>query len=401
MPGDRPINVKSDSGPPDLAAVEAQQFQPGEVLLQEDSFPALIRQEYHREKDNLPVEQDKHSEIKWVGSSFSGSDIKVVAHLYGRVDKDVQIAALKEEVDTSVEVVAACENIINNMNPLDVDAVIRSSYEDLKRHFLTVAGLYIRGAADGTDSPAKDLAVPIVLGIFNRHGFSAAGYERMIRVAFAMKAEHQFIKDGLQRRIDHIKEMDDAATNTLTLATLQTISVQSHREKMGVRALGQGYVKGYTRGPRTIGGSMIFTLFNEHALAPLIRAMGDARTAGEMGADTEVSTLIPDQLPPMDLTVLFANEYGSISRMGIYGVEFMNDGVTMSVEDLLTEQVINFVARDVDIMTSVGRMKLSQNDRGIWSKGRERTASELLVAGGRRYVRYLESMGLRRSGRRL
>ena len=75
--------------------------------------------------------------------------------------------------------------------------------------------------------------------------------------------------------------------------------------------------------------------------------------------DHSAPSLLPDQLPPLDLSIVFVNEYGSQSKMAIYGVEFVNDGVTYSIEDLLTEQVINFMARDIDIMTDYGKVKLS------------------------------------------
>ena len=125
--------------------------------------------------------------------------------------------------------------------------------------------------------------------------------------------------------------------------------------------------------------------------------------AGESKLDTNLSTLIPDQLPPIDLTIVFANEYGSISRMGIYGVEFVNSGMVMSIEDLLTEETVNFVARDIDIMTSVGRRKLSQMEKGLWTteEGRPLEGTELLrktlFASEGKYQEYLVNLGVRRS----
>jgi hypothetical protein len=53
---------------------------------------------------------------------------------------------------------------------------------------------------------------------------------------------------------------------TRVLGELQTLSFSVHRDKAPVRALGHTYVKGYTRGPLTIGGSLVFTLFNSSVL---------------------------------------------------------------------------------------------------------------------------------------
>jgi len=147
---------------------------------------------------------------------------------------------------------------------------------------------------------------------------------------------------------------------------------------------------------------MIFTMFNEHALAQLIRAMGS--TANKYGdpkysVDSQVSSLLADQLPPIDLTIIFANEYGSLSKAAIYGVEFMNDGYTLSVEDLLTEEIINFVARDVDPMVSMGNIGLQRDQRGMHfnDEGLPTDGSKLLFTNKANYDDYLQRLGVRRS----
>jgi len=141
---------------------------------------------------------------------------------------------------------------------------------------------------------------------------------------------------------------------------------------------------------------MIFTNFNEHALSQLIRSMGDSKTYGELDAD--MKSLLPDQLPPLDLTLVFANEYGSISSLRIFGVEFVNDGTTFSIEDLMSETVVNFVCRDADVLTAHGNMKLSQ----LQSQGflHEYQGTDLsgthLVFNDTRYDDYVETLGVRR-----
>jgi len=194
-------------------------------------------------------------------------------------------------------------------------------------------------------------------------------------------------------RDNNRNDQSSTKINSIVLGNLQTLSVQTHREKFGVRALGKSYVKGYTRGPRTIAGSMIFTLFNEHALAQLIRGVADHNLFKESALDTNLSTLIPDQLPPLDLTIAFANEYGSISRMGIYGVEFLNDSQTFSIEDLMTEAVVNFTARDIDVMTKVGIRKLNSDSNDYRT---DTTGSDLYTVNQSSYNKYLKQLGIRR-----
>lgn len=62
------------------------------------------------------------------------------------------------------------------------------------------------------------------------------------------------------------------------------------------------------------------------------------------------SAVMVDQIPPFDITISLVNEYGAISRLVLYGVELVNEGQTMSVDDLITENVCQFVARHIEPM---------------------------------------------------
>lgn len=177
--------------------------------------------------------------------------------------------------------------------------------------------------------------------------------------------------DSLNRRIlimqNSIVAMNDESSrinkvnpefSTKVLAEIQTLSVSSHREKFPVRALGGTYPKSFTRGPRTIAGSMIFTVFDRNVLEEFLEAH-----PSDFDAHNPTTTAIIDQIPPFDITVAFANELGQVSRMAIYGVELINEGQTMSIEDLLLENVVQFTARDYDPMRAVSRRKIDENNR--------------------------------------
>jgi hypothetical protein len=145
--------------------------------------------------------------------------------------------------------------------------------------------------------------------------------------------------------------------STKVLAELQTISLSSHREKFPVRALGATGPKSFTRGPRTVAGSMIFTVFDTNALDQFLESH-----PSDFDAHNPTSTALLDQIPPFDITIAFANELGQVSRMAIYGIELVNEGMTMSIEDLLLENVVQFVARDYDPMRAVSRRKLDESN---------------------------------------
>lgn len=124
-----------------------------------------------------------------------------------------------------------------------------------------------------------------------------------------------------------------------TLGSIQTLSVSTHQDKKPVRVIGSVNALDYTMGQRTIAGSLVFAVFDQHF-------------ATEMFNDLEKITgktfFLPDELPALDLTITFANEYGRTSRMAIYGVRIINEGQVMSINDLYTENTYQFVANSME-----------------------------------------------------
>lgn len=146
--------------------------------------------------------------------------------------------------------------------------------------------------------------------------------------------------------------------STKVMAEIQTLSISTHREKFPVRGLSSAYPRSFVRGTRTIAGSMIFTVFDSNVLEEFLEAH-----PSDYDAHNPSTTALLDQIPPFDITVAFANELGQVSRMAIYGVEFVNEGQTMSIEDMLLENVVQYVARDYDPMRSVSRRLIDENNR--------------------------------------
>lgn len=55
-----------------------------------------------------------------------------------------------------------------------------------------------------------------------------------------------------------------------------------------------------------------------------------------------------DQILPFDITLAGSNEMGAATAMRIYGVEILNEGSGVSIDDAVTEMQATFVARSVD-----------------------------------------------------
>jgi len=142
-----------------------------------------------------------------------------------------------------------------------------------------------------------------------------------------------------------------SAGDVIDIGELQTISYSIHRENSPVRTLGHSNVRGFIKGGRTIAGSLIFTVFNEYAFYK-IKQYRDylARSNGFFAP-------LADMLPPFDVVLTFFNEYGNASKMKIYGITIVDEGQTMSIDDLITEQTYTFMARGIQPMIHMANEK--------------------------------------------
>ncbi|HEX6880100.1 MAG TPA: hypothetical protein VF135_07030 [Terriglobales bacterium] len=155
--------------------------------------------------------------------------------------------------------------------------------------------------------------------------------------------------------------------------------------------------RAYSRNKRGIAGNLIWLNFGRHALLNLFhKARGryvadvdeirpqfslDAPDANALFAssivrntglsigdtidklDTQVSDIyglhelaLPsysDQVLPFDVTLAGANEYGAMCAAKILGVEILNEGSGISVDDAVSEASATFVARAVEPMQAV------------------------------------------------
>lgn len=146
---------------------------------------------------------------------------------------------------------------------------------------------------------------------------------------------------------------------TFVIGNVSTISYSIHRDKVPVRTLGRTYAKSYVSGGATIAGSLVFTVFDTHVLDAVRREV-----VSEVQAAGGQSSPLTQQLPPFDITIFFQNEYGHASYMRIYGVEISDEAQTHSINDIYSENVMQYVARDIDLMCRVGDMMTPVNLAG-------------------------------------
>jgi len=135
----------------------------------------------------------------------------------------------------------------------------------------------------------------------------------------------------------------------VTLGELQTISYSIHRENSPVRTLGRVNPRGFVKGSRTIAGSMIFTVFNEYAFYK-IRKYREL-----LGRRNGFYAPLADMLPPFDVILTFVNEYGNMSKMKLFGITIVDEGQTVSIDDLIVEQTYTFMARGIQPLVAFER----------------------------------------------
>jgi methionine aminopeptidase len=77
-----------------------------------------------------------------------------------------------------------------------------------------------------------------------------------------------------------------------------------------------------------------------------------------------------DEMPPFDINITFMNEHGNHATMNLYGVYILTEGQTMSIEDMITENTMQYLAMDIDLMDNKG-LDSSNTRTNVWAGGKE------------------------------
>lgn len=158
------------------------------------------------------------------------------------------------------------------------------------------------------------------------------------------------------------------------IGELQAITYSVTREKAPIYTMGDPNPRSFSRGKRGIAGSLVFTVFDRDALWMMKQEENVYAHQGnqsdlaleDMLATHEISgqafdkskwagkrvPVYSDEIPPFNVTINFLNEYGQSTVMTIYGVEILNEGMGMSIDDITTEKACTFIARGISDMAT-------------------------------------------------
>lgn len=177
-----------------------------------------------------------------------------------------------------------------------------------------------------------------------------------------------------------------ASFANIEIGTLQAISYAIQREKAPVYTLGKPNPRAFSRGKRGIAGTMVFVMFDDHALLGVLKEgnenimkfvkdrdelspeLFEAGATAEFPEDDEPASLwddfsvatafYVDQIPPFDVTIAGVNETAAAAVMRIWGCELLNEGYGISVDDMVSEMQMTYVAR------ALSRWKRKANTEG-------------------------------------
>lgn len=185
-----------------------------------------------------------------------------------------------------------------------------------------------------------------------------------------------------------------ATFGNTVIGELQAISYSISREVAPVYTMGSAEPRSFSRGKRGIAGTLVFTTFDRDALlkglkehianaASFKRIGGELNMtpisidewdkkmtaeftglSGDQNASANAETVTKniavsaephyaDEIPPFDITISFANEFGQKAVMVIYGVQILNEGAGFSIDSIQAEKACTFVARRIDPMVAV------------------------------------------------
>lgn len=184
-----------------------------------------------------------------------------------------------------------------------------------------------------------------------------------------------------------------AVFGTKIIGTLQAISYSITREKGPLYTMrGSADPLAFARGKRAIAGTLIFVVLYH---SPLLKHFQSGDMPASVGASTRfyaskhdiphsyvddklfavsgspfntIDTLLSDgpgserietnpwytdQIPPFNINISAANEVGNVMKRTFIGVEIMNEGGGISIDDLVMEEQYTYVCRTLTQWTQV------------------------------------------------
>jgi hypothetical protein len=201
--------------------------------------------------------------------------------------------------------------------------------------------------------------------------------------------------DSFTKTYNSFSGVDMVVTfNKKVVGEIQGISYTVQREKAPIYTMGAADPRSFSRGKRGIAGSMVFMVFDRSALldafqdSPFLAWVNDfasyvnsdttidvpeldTPTAGTIGSNQTggavqavaldkvlARPIYHDQILPFEVVITAVNEYGANAKMRIHGVEILNCGSGMSIDDITTDEACTWIARAITTWEAGTQVKI-------------------------------------------
>jgi hypothetical protein len=246
-------------------------------------------------------------------TTYSGADTRVFIYR--------DLAALLDKIDSKKRDSKDQGVSLSNTNP-DPIPTNQDSYQS------NMDGTVSKGQYDPSSSTYKRATVTnVVDDQYTQAGTGAA-----------------YTANGSSARSDSDLGVSGISSIVTELGSLHSLNYSAFREKTAVRTLGRTHARAYTRGQRTIAGTMIFNVLQSHELLRFGNSV-----------DGNDYTML-DQIDPFNLLVMFSNEYGSMSALHLFNVDVNTESQGMSIDAIMLQNTMNFYAQDMLPMEDIGNV---------------------------------------------
>ena len=140
-----------------------------------------------------------------------------------------------------------------------------------------------------------------------------------------------------------------------------TISYSVYRSKQSVFNMGSKLIDGFAIGNKYVAGTLIKGVFDNDELNSALNTIRNIlidnfSISNPVSASNNnvIHSIMKDDILSCDINILYTNEYtGKIQMEVIHDATFINNGQVASINDIITETTISYIARSVKSMHEV------------------------------------------------
>jgi hypothetical protein len=136
----------------------------------------------------------------------------------------------------------------------------------------------------------------------------------------------------------------------IDLAPIQLLAYSEHRPNFIVTSAGYDQVRGMTSGHKTTAGSMGFVSGVRSPFMPIIGRFASLIT-GTPETGQNIGVL---DIPPINLSVTFSNEWGDVSHLFIRAIKFADSSAAIDVNTPFIPNSYSFIAHSVTTLEAFG-----------------------------------------------